>query len=144
MADYQADPGYAFRMAEGQKALERSAAAKGLGTSGGALRAAGRYSQDMASQEYGNAYNRFNSDRDRRFGRLSSIAGMGQQATNQSSAANQHFGDAAASNITGAGNAQAAGRMGEANAWSGAVSGITGAVGEGIGSASGLFGKKGK
>jgi hypothetical protein len=56
--DYQADPGYAFRLSEGQKALERSAAARGGLISGGALKAATRYGQDMGSQEYGNAFNR--------------------------------------------------------------------------------------
>ena len=53
------DPGYAFRMAEGQKALERStAASRGL-QSGAALKAATRYGQEMGSQEYNNAFNRF-------------------------------------------------------------------------------------
>ena len=53
------DPGYAFRLAEGQKALERStAASRGL-QSGAALKAAARYGQEMGSQEYGNAFNRF-------------------------------------------------------------------------------------
>lgn len=54
----QNDPGYAFRLAEGQKALERSGAAKGTGTGGAALKAAARYGQDYASNEYGNVYNR--------------------------------------------------------------------------------------
>ena len=53
------DPGYAFRLAEGQKALERStAASRGL-QSGAALKAAARYGQEMGSQEYQNAFNRF-------------------------------------------------------------------------------------
>ena len=34
MSDYEADPGYAFRLAEGNKALERSAAARGMVMSG--------------------------------------------------------------------------------------------------------------
>jgi hypothetical protein len=53
------DPGYAFRLAEGQKAIDRSAAAKGGLQSGAALKAAAEYGQSMGSQEYGNAYNRF-------------------------------------------------------------------------------------
>jgi hypothetical protein len=52
------DPGYAFRLAEGQKALDRQAAARGGLISGGALRAAQRYGQEMGSQEFGNAYSR--------------------------------------------------------------------------------------
>lgn len=53
------DPGYAFRLAEGQKAIERSTAARGGLQSGAALKAAAEYGQSMGSQEYGNAYNRF-------------------------------------------------------------------------------------
>ena len=52
------DPGYSFRLSEGQKALDRQAAARGGLISGGALRAAQRYGQEMGSQEFGNAYNR--------------------------------------------------------------------------------------
>ena len=54
----QQDPGYAFRMAEGMKALERSAAARGGLLSGTTLKGTQRFAQDLASQEYGNAYNR--------------------------------------------------------------------------------------
>jgi hypothetical protein len=54
----QTDPGYAFRLSEGQKTLDRQAAARGGLISGGALKAATRYGQEMGSQEFGNAYNR--------------------------------------------------------------------------------------
>lgn len=52
------DPGYQFRMEQGQKALDRSAAAKGLTMSGAQLKALTEYGQGMGSQEYGNAFNR--------------------------------------------------------------------------------------
>ena len=123
-ADFQQDPGYAFRMQEGQKALERSAAAKG-GLQGGAFgKALSRYGQDFASNEYGNAYNRFNQDRDRRFGRLNSIAGMGIGANNSNSAAGQNYASNAGNNMMGAANAQGAAGIAQANAWGGALSGI--------------------
>lgn len=123
--DFKQDPGYEFRMAEGQKALERSASARGGLFSGAAGKALSRYGQDFASNEYGNAYNRFNADRDRRFGRLSSLAGIGQGATNQLISGAQNYANQGSQNIIGGGNAQAAGRIGQANAWSGAISGIT-------------------
>lgn len=124
-ADFQQDPGYAFRMAEGQKALERSAAAKG-GLQGGAFgKALSRYGQDFASNEYGNAYNRFNADRDRRFGRLSNIAGMGIGANSAVAGAGQNFANNAGSNMMGAANAQGAAGIAGANAWGGAISGIS-------------------
>jgi hypothetical protein len=62
-SDFQQDPGYAFRLAEGQKALDRSAAARGGLISGAALKAATGYGQQMGSQEYQNAYNRFQANR---------------------------------------------------------------------------------
>lgn len=108
MKDFQADPGYAFRMAEGQKALERSAAAKGGLNSGATLRALSRYGQDTASSEYTNAYNRFNADRDRRFGRLSQMAGIGQTAVGQLAQAGQNYGNQYGQNVMGSANAQAA------------------------------------
>lgn len=54
LADFQADPGYQFRLSEGQKALERSAAARGGLISGGSQKELQRYGQDYASGEYGN------------------------------------------------------------------------------------------
>jgi len=81
------DPGYAFRLAEGQKALDRQAAARGGLISGSALKAAQRYGQEMGSQEYGNAYQRaldvYNAGVKREatgYNRLASLAGVGQTA----------------------------------------------------------------
>ncbi|MFH1740584.1 MAG: hypothetical protein ABIH23_16370 [bacterium] len=56
--DWQTDPGYQFRMQQGQKALEASAAAKGGLMSGGTLKALTEYGQGMGAQEYQNIYNR--------------------------------------------------------------------------------------
>lgn len=111
MADFQADPGYAFRLAEGQKAIERSASARGGLNSGRTMKALARYGQDYASNEYQSAYNRFTNDQSNRFNRLSSLSGLGQIA-NQS---NQQAGMNASNNISNAytdmGNANAAGMI---------------------------------
>jgi len=128
--DYQADPGYAFRLSEGQRALERTAAARGGLISGGALKAATRYGQDMGSQEYQNAYNRaltgygsqvdrsntafsrgltgYNADvarADTGYNRLAGMAGVGQTTTQQLNAAGQNM----ASSIGAAGQNYATG-----------------------------------
>jgi hypothetical protein len=123
-ADMQKDPGYEFRMAEGQKALERSAAARGGLNSGAQMKALSRYGQDFASNEYTNTYNRFNADRDRRFGRLSSIAGVGQTANNQVAQAGQNYANQAGANSMGAANAAGAAGIASANAWGGALSNV--------------------
>jgi hypothetical protein len=114
--DMQTDPGYAFRMAEANKAMERSAAAKGGLQSGGFMKSLARYNQDAASQEFGNAYNRFNQDRDRRFGRLSQLAGMGQSASNNLSNNAMGYQTAVGNNLMGFGNAAAGAAVASANA----------------------------
>ena len=126
--DYQADPGYAFRLAEGQKALDRQAAARGGLISGGALRAAQRYGQEMGSQEFGNAYNRaltgYNAEVAREnqlYNRQAALAGIGQTATNLVGQAGQNYATNVGNLMTGAGAAQAAGQVGAANALTGGL-----------------------
>lgn len=81
MQQFQQDPGYAFRMSEGMKALERSAAARGGLLSGAQMKGVQRFGQDLASQEYQNAFNRYQAERQARLGPLQSLAGVGQTAT---------------------------------------------------------------
>jgi hypothetical protein len=126
--DYQADPGYAFRLSEGQKTLDRQAAARGGLISGGALKAAQRYGQEMGSQEYGNAYNRaltsYNTDVAREnqlYNRQAGLAGIGQTATNLVGQAGQNYATNVGNLMTGAGAAQAAGQVGMANAITGGL-----------------------
>jgi hypothetical protein len=103
MKQFQQDPGYAFRMSEGMKGLERSAAARGGLLSGGMLKGIQRYGQDMASQEYQNAFNRYGVERERRLNPLQSLAGVGQTATNQLGAAGREYGSSAGSIMSGQG-----------------------------------------
>lgn len=148
--DFQADPGYAFRLSEGMKGMNATAAARGGLLSGNALRAGQEYGQQLGSQEYqnafnryqanralqaqeyGNAFNRFQTERTNTLAPLQSLAGLGQSATQQAQQASQNYatgasgalgnyGNAAASNIIGSGNARASGYVGMANAASGGV-----------------------
>lgn len=138
MSDFQKDPGYDFRMQEGMKAIERSAAARGGLNSGATLKSISRYGQDFASNEYSNAYNRFNSDRDRRWNRLSSLAGIGQTANSQVAQAGQNYANQANSNLIGIGNAQAAAGVSTGNSWANTTRQI-GNIGAGM--AGGLMGQ---
>lgn len=122
MDQFQADPGYAFRLSEGQKALDRSAAARGGLISGAALKAASRYGQEMGSQEYQNAFNRYQTERSAALNPLQSLAGIGQSATNQVGAAGQNYANNAGQAYGAAGQAAASGYMGAANAIGGGVS----------------------
>ena len=124
MQDYQADPGYAFRLSEGQKAIERSAAARGGLQSGSALKAAARFGQDLGSQEYQNAFNRYQVNRANQLNPLQSLMGAGQSAANTLTSAAGQQGQNQAANIYNAGQARASGYVGSANALSGALQGI--------------------
>jgi hypothetical protein len=123
MSDFQQDPGYAFRLAEGQKTLERNAAARGGLISGGALKAATRYGQDMGSQEYQNAFNRYQTNRANQLNPLGNLLTSGQAAASNQAAAAGNYGTQAGGNITGAGAATAAGQVGSVNALTNALSG---------------------
>lgn len=145
MDQFQADPGYGFRLSEGQKALERSAAAKGGLLSGATGKNLLRYGQEMGSQEYQNAFNRYQAERQSRLGPLQSLAGVGQTANQALGAAGQNYmqqagalgtgtasnlGNIYASNAANVGNlltsgaaARASGYVGGANALSSALGG---------------------
>jgi hypothetical protein len=116
MADFQADPGYQFRMDEGQKAIERSAAARGGVLGGGTMKAIANYGQNLASSEFQNAYNRYTNDRNTRYNRLSNLAGLGQTANAQLGAAGANYVNNAASIANSAGNAGAAQSIATGNA----------------------------
>jgi hypothetical protein len=116
IADFEKDPGYEFRRAEGQKGVEASAAARGILASGGTLKGLDRYNQDYASGEFSNAYNRFNNDRTTRFNRLSALAGLGQTSTNTGVAAGANTANSIADLTTQRGNAEAAGAIARGNA----------------------------
>ena len=121
--DMYADPGYGFRFSEGQKALDRSAAARGGLISGGALKAATRFGQDMGSQEYQNAYNRaltgYGTDVAREnqlYNRQAALAGIGQTATNFTNTAGAQNAANVGNLATSGAAASAAGQMGQYNA----------------------------
>ncbi len=121
LEDFTKDPGYDFRLSEGEKGINRSLAARGGLFSGAAGKALSRYNQDFASNEYGNAYNRYNTNQGNKFNRLASLAGIGQSATNQVQQAGQNAANNISSNMIASGNAQASGIMGIGNAISGGL-----------------------
>jgi hypothetical protein len=118
MQQFQADPGYGFRLSEGQKALDRQAAARGGLISGAALKGAQRYGQEMGSQEYTNAFNRYQTERQARLNPLQSLAGMAQTSTNVLGQAGQAMASGMGEAGGQAAQARASGYMGGANALS--------------------------
>ena len=66
--DFEVDPGYNFRKSQGMDGLQSSAAATGSLLSGAALKSLNRYNSDLASQEYGNAWQRDQAQKQQQFG----------------------------------------------------------------------------
>ena len=121
MSDFQADPGYEFRLSEGLKALQRSGAARGMALSGAQAKALTRYNSDFASNEYGNAYNRFTNDQTNLFNRLSGMAGTGQQANQFIGTMGANMANTVGGNLMNMGGGQAANYLSTANNLSGAL-----------------------
>jgi hypothetical protein len=124
MTQFEQDPGYAFRQSEGMKALERSAAARGGLMSGSTMKGIQRFGQDLASQEYQNAFNRYQVERAARLNPLQSMMGSGQSAANTLTGSAAQYGQTGANMLSNIGDIRASGYMGSANALSSALSGI--------------------
>lgn len=143
----QNDPGYQFRLQQGQDALQNSAAARGGLLSGGTAKALSDYNQNAASAEYGNVYNRsynkfttdynqFQQGQTNQFNRYAALAGLGQTSAQQLSnsglttannvaSINANAGQQIGQNINNAGAANASGYINSANAINGAIGGGT-------------------
>lgn len=117
--NYQEEPGYAWTLGQGLKAMNATAAARGGLFSGNALAAGQKYGQGLGSTYYQTALD--NYLKQNQF-----LANLGQNSANATGQNIGAFGNAQAGNITGAANAQAAGQIGSANAY-------TNAIGQGIG-----------
>lgn len=138
-ADAAATPGYQFTLDQGLKSVQNSAAARGLGTSGAAMKGAANYATGLANSTYNDVFNRALNTYNTNLGkaqstfqtnynsaannvnRLMGVVGNGQNAA----ATNGSLGAAAVGNIgntlTSGANAQASGIVGGANALSGAL-----------------------
>lgn len=145
-ADAANTPGYQFQLAQGEQAVDRSAAAQGTALTGGQVKASDQYAQGLASTNYGNVYNQALGTYQTNFGNLQNLAGLGLSATNTGVQTGNVTGTQAASNttqggyaqaqnllaglgisadaLTGAANARASGYVGSANAYGGALNNI--------------------
>ena len=119
------DPGYAFRLAQGQRALQGQQNAAGGLIGGNALAAMQDYTQGQASQEYQNAFNRFQTQRGNIYNTLASIAGLGQTSLGQTTNASGYAGANIGNQIAAQGAALGAGNVAMGNALGGAANTIS-------------------
>lgn len=115
MQDYQQDPGYAFRLSEGLKQLGSQARAQGGAGGGRTMMGMQNYAQGLASQEYGNAFNRYQTNRANQLQPLGSLMSSGQAAAAGQAAQAGQYGVNAGNLMGQAGQSMAAGQMGSAN-----------------------------
>jgi len=127
-SDFETSPGYDFRMSEGQKAIERSAAARGGLYSGGTAKALTRYAQGVASDEYNTYANR-----------LAALAGVGQSATGSTSAAGQNASNTISNAYGNMGNAQANAAISAGNARASSYANTGSAINSGVNNLASLY-----
>lgn len=115
------DPGYAFRLQQGQMANQRAANVAGGALSGNTLKGLQDYTQGLASTEYGNAFDRYQKQRQNIYNTLASIAGIGQTGQTATNQAATNATNAATQLGVGSAAAQAAGGVGSAQAYTNAI-----------------------
>lgn len=113
------EPGYEFRLSEGNKAIENAARARGVSMSPMTVKELLRYGQDYASGEYQNAYNRDMANKTTKYNFLTGTSGGGQQAANTVGNAGMNMANNVGGLVTGAANARGAAGIAGANALSG-------------------------
>lgn len=128
MSGFKVDPGYQFRLDQGMQAQDRGAAARGGLYSGGHQADLANFNQGLASQEYGNYYQR-----------LMGLAGLGQNSAVGAGQMGQQNANAISGLYGQIGNAQAGAATNSANAWSNAASGLAGLAGQYMGARSSSY-----
>lgn len=126
--DFHVDPGYEFALDQGQRALQRTQAANGHLLSGAAAKAMTEYSQGVADQQYGNAFDRYNTNQTNLYNRLMGLTTVGQSAASNQAAAGQNMANNVSDLTTNKGNSQAAGILGQNAAWQNGLGSIGNSV----------------
>ena len=128
MAQTSQTPGYQFNLNQGLKATQNAAAARGLGSSGAALKGAANYATGLADSTYQNQFNNALQGYQTNFNSLNSLVNTGESAAAGVGTAAQQTGASIGSNLIGAGNAQAGSYMNAGNAFGNAANSVPGAL----------------
>jgi hypothetical protein len=121
MEQFQQSPAYQFNLEQGMDAINKATRARRTNYAPATLQDIGKYSQGMASNEFLNAYNMYNQDQGSVYSRLMGMSQLGENAGAQTGAFGNQSAQAQGGYMTDAGAARAAGTMGQANAWAGAL-----------------------
>lgn len=125
--DYTASPGYDWRLSEGMRAVENSAASKGQLMSGGTLKDLTRFGQGLAADDYNDQFNR-----------TMAVASGGQQAATSTANAASNYANAGSNILQNIGQAKASGYAGQNQAIQGTLGNLLSVL-----QTPGLFGSSG-
>jgi hypothetical protein len=113
-ATLEATPGYQFNLTQGLKSVQNSAAARGLGTSGAALKGAANYATGLADSTYQQQFANANTNKLNAYNFLTGAANLGSNAAGTSANAATTTGANIGGNTIAGGTALAAGTVGAA------------------------------
>lgn len=125
-ADMQVDPGYQFRLSQGNTAINNAQAARGNLYSGAALKEADAYNSGQAAQQYNTAYDQYNTNQNNLYNRLAGISNSGFGATNAGVTSNTNAGNTLAGIAGQAGNAAANSAINTGNIYTQGISSLLG------------------
>lgn len=115
LQDFKESPAYQFNLQEGEKAINKGAAARGNYYAPQTLQDLGKFSQGLASNEFNNAYSQYNTNMNNIWNRLYGMSASGQNAAAQLGGFGANAASQVGNNLTSAGAAQAGGYVGAAN-----------------------------
>ena len=134
------NPAYQFQLKQGQQALDRSSAARGMGASGAQMKAAQEYGQGLASQQYDKEYNRASGEFGDYFNRLAGLSQGGQQAAGSMAQAGGQYANNASNTFGNLSNAQTSILGQQANARASGYAANANAITGGLNSLTNLYG----
>ena len=134
------NPAYQFQLKQGQQALDRSAAARGMGYSGAQMKASQQFGQGLASQEYDKQYARASGEFGDYFNRLAGLSQGGQQAAGSMAQAGGQYANNASNTFGNLANAQSSILGQQANARASGYAARANAVNQGLGNITDLYG----
>ncbi len=134
------NPAYQFQLKQGQQALDRSSAARGMGASGAQMKAAQEWGQGLASQQYDKEYNRASGEFGDYFNRLAGLSQGGQQAAGSMANAGSQYANNASNTFGNLSNAQTSILGQQANARASGYAANANAITGGLNSLTNLYG----
>ena len=141
-ADLESTPGYKFTLQQGLAATQNAAAARGLGVSGAALKGAASYATGLSDQTYNTRFNQqqtqygdasnnlgqFLGAQNQQYNQKNALAGLGANMVTNTNNQNQAYSTGNSANVIGNGNSQGAAQIGQANALTSGLNGVSNAA----------------